>query len=116
MPVAAGVADALAGLWVGRPRIATIDVDIELEFTKNADGTVNGKLIGTNLGRVDRTLRNFTIADRTVFFTLPNVVLRCDGRAPGFTQPLPRIIGGFTMGIAGAVAVYAATREDDPDA
>ena len=48
--VAAGVADALAGRWVGRPRIHTIDVDIELEFTKNADGTVNGKLIGTNLG------------------------------------------------------------------
>ena len=62
--VAAGVADALAGRWVGRPRIATIDVDIELEFTKNADGTVNGKLIGTNLGRIDRTLRSFTIADR----------------------------------------------------
>jgi hypothetical protein len=69
----AGVADSLAGRWVGRPRIATIDVDIELEFTKNADGTVNGKLIGTNLGTIDRTLRNFTIADRTVFFTLPNV-------------------------------------------
>ena len=48
--VGPGVADALAGRWVGRPRIATIDVDIELEFTKNADGTVNGKLIGTNLG------------------------------------------------------------------
>ena len=71
--VAAGVADALAGRWVGRPRIATIDVDIELEFTKNADGTVNGKLIGTNLGRIDRTLRGFTIADNTVYFTLPNV-------------------------------------------
>ena len=28
----AGVADALAGRWVGRPRIVTIDVDIELEF------------------------------------------------------------------------------------
>ena len=62
--VGPGVADALAGRWVGRPRIATIDVDIELEFTKNADGTVNGKLIGTNLGRIDRTLRSFTIADR----------------------------------------------------
>jgi hypothetical protein len=71
--VGAGVADALAGRWVGRPRIATIDVDIELEFTKNADGTVNGKLIGTNLGRIDRPLRQFTIADNTVFFTLPNV-------------------------------------------
>jgi hypothetical protein len=68
-----GVANALAGRWVGRPRIATIDVDIELEFTRNADGTVNGKLIGTNLGRIDRPLRGFTVADGTVFFTLPNV-------------------------------------------
>jgi hypothetical protein len=71
--VAAAVADALAGRWVGRPRIATIDVDIELEFTKNADGTVNGKLIGTNLGAIDRPLRQFTIVDNTVYFTLPNV-------------------------------------------
>jgi len=71
--VGPGVADSLAGRWVGRPRIATIDVDIELEFTKNADGTVSGKLLGTNLGRIDRTLRGFTIADRTVYFTLPNV-------------------------------------------
>ncbi len=71
--VTPSVADTLAGRWVGRPRIATIDVDIELEFTKNADGTVNGKLIGTNLGRIDRTLRDFTIVDNTVYFTLPNV-------------------------------------------
>jgi hypothetical protein len=71
--VGPGIADALAGRWVGRPRIATIDVDIELQFTKNADGTVNGSLIGTNLGRIDRTLRDFTIVDRMVYFTLPNV-------------------------------------------
>jgi hypothetical protein len=71
--VGARVADSLAGRWVGRPSIKTIDVDIELEFTKNADGTVNGKLIGTNLGRIDRTLRDFTVADNTVYFTLPNV-------------------------------------------
>jgi len=51
------VSDALAGTWVGRPRIVTIDVDIELEFTKNPDGTVQGKLIGTNLGRIDKPLR-----------------------------------------------------------
>jgi hypothetical protein len=71
--VGPGVADSLAGRWVGRPRIVTIDVDIELEFTKNADGTVNGKLIGTNLGRIDRALRGFTVVDNTVYFTLPNV-------------------------------------------
>ncbi len=51
--VGPGVADALAGTWVGRPRIVTIDDDIEIQFTKNRDGTVNGKLIGTEL-RQDR--------------------------------------------------------------
>jgi hypothetical protein len=45
------------------------------------------------------------------FFTLPNVVLRCDGRPPGFVQPLPKINGGFTMGDAGAVAVYSGGQE-----
>ena len=45
------------------------------------------------------------------FFTLPNVILRCDGRPPGFVQRLPRINGGFTMGIAGAVAVYSGGQE-----
>lgn len=71
--VAASVADALAGRWVGRPRIVTIDVDIELEFTKNRDGTINGKLIGTNLGRIDKPLRDFKIDGRQIDFTLPNV-------------------------------------------
>jgi len=71
--VSASVADALVGRWVGRPRIATIDVDIELEFTRNADGTVNGKLIGTNLGEIDKPLREFAIDERTVSFTFPNV-------------------------------------------
>ena len=71
--VGAGVADALAGRWVGRPRIVTIDDDIEIEFIKNRDGTVNGKLIGTNFGKIDKTFRNFTIKDKTIAFTLPNV-------------------------------------------
>jgi hypothetical protein len=35
-------------------------LDIELEFTKNPDGTVQGMLIGTNLGKIDKPLRNFT--------------------------------------------------------
>lgn len=63
MPVAVSpeIADALAGRWVGRPRIVTIDVDIELEFAKNRDGTITGKLIGTNLGEIDKPLRNFQI-------------------------------------------------------
>jgi hypothetical protein len=74
-PVAAprDVADALAGRWVGRPRIVTVDVDIELEFTKNADGTVAGRLVGTNLGKIDRPLRNFTLKDRRIDFELPNI-------------------------------------------
>jgi hypothetical protein len=67
------VADTLDGRWVGRPRIATIDVDIELEFTKNPDGTVNGKLIGTNLGEIDKPLQDFTIDERQMSFTFPNI-------------------------------------------
>ena len=71
--VSPDVANALTGRWIGRPRIATIDVDIQVEFTKNQDGTVSGKLIGTNLGKIDRPLRNFRINDRQIDFTLPNV-------------------------------------------
>jgi hypothetical protein len=70
----AAVANALAGRWVGRPRIVTIDLDIELEFTKNQDGTIQGKLIGTNLpnGKIDKALRDFTMEGRTMNFELPN--------------------------------------------
>ena len=71
--VSPSVADALTGRWLGTPRIVTIDVDIELEFTKNADGTVNGRLIGTNLGAIDKPLRDFKIEGRQLDFTLPNV-------------------------------------------
>ena len=78
--VSADVANALAGRWTGRPRLATIDYDIFLEFTKNADGTVQGKLIGTNLktfrGKVsptiDKPLRDFTMKDRRMDFEFPN--------------------------------------------
>ncbi len=71
--VGPGVADSLAGRWVGRPRIVTIDDDIEIEFTKNRDGTVNGKLIGTTFGKIDKPFRNFKIKDKVISFTLPNV-------------------------------------------
>jgi hypothetical protein len=67
------VASLLAGVWVGTPKIPTIDVNIEIEFTKNKDGTVNGKLIGTNLGKIDKPLRNFKIDGRQINFTFPNV-------------------------------------------
>jgi hypothetical protein len=71
--VAPEVADALEGRWVGRPRIVTIDLDIELEFTKNADGTVNARLVGTTLGEIDKPLREFRIDGHDVTFTFPNV-------------------------------------------
>jgi hypothetical protein len=66
------VANALVGHWVGRPHIVTIDLDIEYEFTKNANGTVQGKLVGTNLGKIDKPLRNFAMTDRQMTFELPN--------------------------------------------
>jgi hypothetical protein len=71
--VSADVAELLAGRWIGTPKIPTIDVNIEVEFTKNRDGTVSGQLIGTNLGKIDKPLRNFRITDRQVDFTFPNV-------------------------------------------
>jgi hypothetical protein len=78
--VTADVATALAGQWIGRPRVATVDYDIFLEFTKNADGTVQGKLIGTDLktfrGRVspkiDKPLRGLTMKERRMNFEFPN--------------------------------------------
>ena len=67
------VGNLLAGKWVGTPKIPTVDDNIELEFTKNKDGTVNGKLIGTNFGKIDKPLRNFKVNDRQIDFTFPNV-------------------------------------------
>jgi hypothetical protein len=74
------VANALAGRWTGQPPVATVDYNIILEFTKNADGTVQGTLIGTDLktfrGRVHPTinkpLRNLTMKQRLMDFELPN--------------------------------------------
>jgi len=73
--VDAAIANSLAGRWVGRPRIPTIDYDIDLEFTKNPDGTVVGKLIGTTLpneAKIDRPLRRFTVKDRRITWEFPN--------------------------------------------
>jgi hypothetical protein len=78
--VPADVANALTGRWTGRPRLATVDYDILVEFTSDADGTVQGKLIGTNLktfrGKVspviDKPLRDFTMKDRRITFEFPN--------------------------------------------
>ncbi len=78
--VSTEVAKALAGRWTGRPRLATVDYDIFLEFTRNADGTIQGKLNGTNLNTfrgkvaptIDKPLREFTMKDRRLNFELPN--------------------------------------------
>jgi hypothetical protein len=70
--VPSDVADALAGRWVGRPRIATLDLDIELAFVKNADGAIVGKLIGTTLGKIDQPLRRVRIDGNALQFELPN--------------------------------------------
>ncbi len=51
----------------------TIDLDIEIEFMRNEDGTINGKLIGTTLGDIDKPLRDFSIDGRVVSATFPNV-------------------------------------------
>jgi hypothetical protein len=67
--VSAEVANALAGRWVGKPRVPTVDYNVYLEFSKNADNTVQGKLIGTDLktfrGRVspkiDKPLRDLCV-------------------------------------------------------
>jgi hypothetical protein len=73
--VSADVANALAGKWVGRPRLATIDYDIELEFTNNADGTIVGKLIGTTLPKetkIDKPLRSLVVKNRVLNWEFPN--------------------------------------------
>jgi hypothetical protein len=73
--VAADVANALTGRWVGRPGIATIEYDIEIEFTRNADGTIAGRLIGTTLPkeeRVEKPLKSFTVKDRRLNWEFPN--------------------------------------------
>ena len=99
--VSPAVASLLAGRWVGTPKIPTIDVNIELEFTKNKDGTVNGKLIGTNLGKIDKPLRNFKVDDRTVSFTFPNV----DPWSVSGKLGDDGTITGFVFGIQGGTSV-----------
>ncbi len=70
--VAPAVADALAGRWVGSPRIVTLDLDVALELSKGSDGTVSGRLIGTSLGEIDRPLEGLEIEDDVLRFELPN--------------------------------------------
>jgi len=70
--VAREVAAALTGRWVGRPRIATLDLDIELAFGAGPEGTLVGRLVGTTLGPIDAPLRNFSVEGQAVRFDLPN--------------------------------------------
>jgi hypothetical protein len=66
------IAAALEGRWVGRPRIVTLDLDIELQFTKSAGNVVVGRLIGTTLGPIGQPLRQVGIEERVLRFELPN--------------------------------------------
>jgi hypothetical protein len=76
--VAAEIANALAGRWVGRPEIKTIEYDIEIEFVKNADGTVLGRLVQTTLPDprepkpINQPLANFVAKERRLNWTFPN--------------------------------------------
>jgi hypothetical protein len=66
--VSAALADALAGRWVGKPEIPTLDYNVFIEFSKT-DGGIQGKLIGTDLktfrGKVNPTI-NKPLRDLTV--------------------------------------------------
>jgi hypothetical protein len=66
------IAQALAGHWLGRPRIATLDLDIELDFEKGSEDTLVGSLVGTTLGAIGAPLRNVRIEERALRFDLPN--------------------------------------------
>jgi hypothetical protein len=72
----ADVVKALAGRWVGRPQIKTIDYDIEIEFTPNPDGTIVGRLIRTTLPQerpINLSFRNFQMnANGQMNWTFPN--------------------------------------------
>ena len=70
--VSPDVADALTGRWVGRPRVVTLDLDIELEFTRRQDGTIVGRLIGTTLGEINQPLTSISMEEGVLRFELPN--------------------------------------------
>jgi hypothetical protein len=103
IPVDASVASMLAGRWVGRPRIATIDYDIELEFTRNADGAIVGKLIGTNLPKeekIDKPLKRFTVKDRGLNWEFPNTQSwNFAGELSGDGTTITGVIGSIQGGV-----------------
>jgi len=99
------IATALTGRWVGRPEIHTIDYDIEVEFTRNPDGTVVGKLVRTTLPDprevdINKPLRGFQMKERRVNWTFPNT------QTWGFAGELSadgRTIEGVTSSAQGGV-------------
>lgn len=72
VPFSTNVAEQLAGRWVGRPRIITVDLEIELEFSHRPDGTIVGRLIGTTLGEIKQPLQNLSMENDVLRFELPN--------------------------------------------
>jgi hypothetical protein len=72
LEVSPELARQLEGRWVGSPDIYVFDLEIELEFQRQGDGTVVGHLIGSVLGDINRPLQGARIADRRLNFTLPN--------------------------------------------
>jgi hypothetical protein len=67
-----GIAEVLAGRWVGRPRLVTLDLDMELEFSTRPGGQVAGRLLGTTLGEIDKPLTRMSLDDGILRFELPN--------------------------------------------
>jgi hypothetical protein len=71
-------AKQIAGRWVGRPQLAVMDYDIEIEFTPQPDGTLMGRLIQTTLPDprepkpINKAFRNFNLTDRRLSWTFPN--------------------------------------------
>ena len=71
--VSAELQNLLPGRWVGRPDIDTLDYDIEIEFTRNPDGTISGKLIGSDFGPINKPLRQFRITEPQISWQFPNI-------------------------------------------
>jgi hypothetical protein len=102
---------ALVGRWTGKPDVDTVDYNVFLEFTSNPDGTVQGKLIGTDLktfrGKVKPTINKALRAlrltgTRTLNWEFPNTqpwTFAGDLSADGTT------ITGVTNSAQGGVAL-----------
>lgn len=100
--VGADVARMLDGRWIGQPDVHVLDYEIEIEFTDNGDGTVNGRLVGSTLpdGVSDKPLRGLTIEDGNIRFTFPNAD---PWSYNGSISLEDRSISGFTRSAQGGV-------------